>query len=82
MAGHCLSSTFHVFRILSFNKIKKQSGGLLLIDYGFLEQKSKNTLQSIKNHKSNMIFENVGNADITSLVNFNLIKSSINLESS
>ena len=56
------------------NKIKKQSGGLLLIDYGFLKQKSKNTLQSIKNHKSNMIFENVGNADITSLVNFNLIK--------
>ena len=56
------------------NKIKKHSGGLLLIDYGFLKQKSKNTLQSIKSHKSNMIFENVGSADITSLVNFSLIK--------
>jgi NADH dehydrogenase [ubiquinone] 1 alpha subcomplex assembly factor 7 len=60
---------------LIINKIKKQNGGLLLIDYGFLKQKNKNTLQSIKNHKSNMIFDNVGNADITSLVNFNLIKN-------
>jgi NADH dehydrogenase [ubiquinone] 1 alpha subcomplex assembly factor 7 len=56
------------------NKIKKQNGILLLIDYGFLKQKSKNTLQSVKNHKPNMIFDNVGSADITSLVNFGLIK--------
>jgi NADH dehydrogenase [ubiquinone] 1 alpha subcomplex assembly factor 7 len=57
------------------NKIKKLSGGLLLVDYGFLKQKSKNTLQSVKNHKSNLIFNNIGNADITSLVNFSLIKN-------
>jgi cyclopropane-fatty-acyl-phospholipid synthase len=57
------------------NKIKKQNGGLLLIDYGFLKQRSKNTLQSVKNHKSNRIFENIGNADITSLVNFSLVKN-------
>ena len=56
------------------NKIKKQNGGLLLIDYGFLKQRSKNTLQSVKNHKTNMVFDNVGSADITSLVNFSLIK--------
>jgi len=56
-------------------KIKQQNGGLLLIDYGFLKQKNKNTLQSVKNHKSNMIFDNVGDADITSLVNFGLIKN-------
>jgi NADH dehydrogenase [ubiquinone] 1 alpha subcomplex assembly factor 7 len=59
---------------LAINKIKKLNGGLLLIDYGFLKPKSKNTLQSVKNHKSNIIFDNIGNADITSLVNFNLIK--------
>jgi NADH dehydrogenase [ubiquinone] 1 alpha subcomplex assembly factor 7 len=59
---------------LIIKKIKKQTGGLLLIDYGFLKQKSKNTLQSVKNHKPNKIFNNIGNADITSLVNFNLIK--------
>ena len=60
---------------LIINAIKKLNGGLLLIDYGFLKQESKNTLQSFKNHKQNMIFNNVGNADITSLVNFNLLKN-------
>jgi NADH dehydrogenase [ubiquinone] 1 alpha subcomplex assembly factor 7 len=60
---------------LIINKIKKQNGGLLLIDYGFFKQKSKDTLQSVKNHKSNKIFKNIGNADITSLVNFSLIKN-------
>ena len=59
---------------LIINKIKKQNGGLLLIDYGFLKQENKNTLQSVKNHKPNMIFNNIGNADITSLVNFSLVK--------
>ena len=57
------------------NKIKNQNGGLLLIDYGFLNQKGKDTLQSVKNHKPNMLFNNIGNADITSLVNFNFIKN-------
>ena len=60
---------------LIINKIKKQNGGLLLIDYGFFKQRSKNTLQSVKSHKSNKIFKNIGNADITSLVNFALVKN-------
>jgi len=55
--------------------IEKLNGGLLLIDYGFLKQQSRNTLQSVKNHKQNMIFDNVGDADITSLVNFNLLEN-------
>jgi len=54
--------------------IKRLNGGLLLIDYGLLKQVSSDTLQSVKNHKKNMLFNNVGNADITSLVNFNLLK--------
>ena len=60
---------------LVINAIKRQHGGLLLVDYGFLKQKNKNTLQSVKSHKINMIFDNIGDADITSLVNFNLIKN-------
>jgi len=60
---------------LIINTIKRLNGGLLLIDYGFLKQESNNTLQSVKNHKKNMIFNNIGNADITSLVNFNLLKN-------
>ena len=55
-------------------KIKKYSGGILMVDYGFLKQESKNTMQSVKNHKKNNLFDNLGNADITSLVNFNLLE--------
>jgi NADH dehydrogenase [ubiquinone] 1 alpha subcomplex assembly factor 7 len=54
--------------------IQKLNGGLLLIDYGYLKQRSTSTLQSVKNHKRNLMFDNVGDADITSLVNFNLLK--------
>ena len=60
---------------LIIDAVKRQNGGLLLIDYGFLKQESIDTLQSIKNHKKNKLFDNVGNADITSLVNFNLLKT-------
>ena len=54
--------------------VKKNNGGLLLIDYGFLEQKSMSTIQSVKKHKKNKLYDNLGNADITSLVNFALLK--------
>ena len=54
-------------------KISKLEGGLMLIDYGYLIQKNKNTLQSIIKHKRNNLLENLGKADITSLVNFNLL---------
>jgi len=55
-------------------KIKKFNGGLLLIDYGSLKKQNISTLQSIKLHKKNRIFDNVGSSDITSLVNFELLK--------
>tara|TARA_B100000963_G_C22588519_1_gene654319 strand:- start:634 stop:1698 length:1065 start_codon:yes stop_codon:yes gene_type:complete len=54
-------------------KISKLEGGLLLIDYGYLIAKNKNTLQSLINHKKNSLLHNLGKADITSLVNFNLL---------
>ena len=54
-------------------KISKLEGGLLLIDYGYLKPKNENTLQSLVNHKRNKILNNLGKADITSLVNFNLL---------
>jgi NADH dehydrogenase [ubiquinone] 1 alpha subcomplex assembly factor 7 len=55
--------------------VKRLSGGLLLIDYGFLKQESIDTLQSVKDHKKNFLFNNIGDADITSLVNFSLLKN-------
>jgi len=54
--------------------IRKFNGGILLIDYGFLDKKNVSTLQSVKSHKKNEVFENLSDADITSLVNFTLLK--------
>ncbi len=54
--------------------IKRRNGGILLVDYGFLKQKSVSTVQSVKKHKKVNLFEDLGNADITSLVNFNLLE--------
>ena len=58
-------------------KINKLSGGILLIDYGYLNMVNKSTLQSVMNNKKiNMdsLIKNLGKADITSLVNFKLLK--------
>ena len=54
--------------------IKRNTGGLLLIDYGYVEKKMKNTLQAISKHKFANILDNIGNVDITHNINFNLFK--------
>jgi NADH dehydrogenase [ubiquinone] 1 alpha subcomplex assembly factor 7 len=58
--------------------ITKRKGAILLIDYGYLKQNNKSTLQSVKKHKINKLFKNLGKADITSLVNFELLKEYFN----
>ena len=55
--------------------IKKYTGGLLLIDYGYDDKKMKNTLQGVSNHKFANILKNIGNTDITHNINFNLFKN-------
>ena len=58
-------------------KINKLSGGILLIDYGYLKSDNSNTLQAVMDNKKismQDVFNNLGKADITSLVNFNLLK--------
>ena len=55
-------------------KINTFQGGLLIIDYGYLEKKMKNSLQSVHKHKFNDILENLGNSDITYNINFYLLK--------
>lgn len=52
--------------------IKKNTGGLLLIDYGYTDKKMRNTLQAIRNHKFANILNNIGNIDITHKINFSL----------
>ena len=57
--------------------IKKNNGGLLIIDYGYNDKKMFDTLQSVKKHKKNSILKNIYNADITHLINFNYLKKKI-----
>ena len=56
------------------NKIIYLKGCILLIDYGYLKSHNKNTLQSVMKHKKNNILDNLGKADVTSHVNFELLK--------
>ncbi len=56
------------------NLIKKNNGGLLLIDYGYLDKGMKNTLQAVSNHKFANILDNIGRVDITHNINFELFK--------
>ncbi len=58
-------------------KISKLSGGILLIDYGYLNSNSTNTIQAVMDNKKisvDTMLRHLGKADITSLVNFSLLK--------
>ena len=54
--------------------IKKNSGGILIIDYGYYEEKMKNTLQGTFNHKYSNVLENICKSDITHNINFKLFQ--------
>ena len=57
--------------------ISKLSGGILLIDYGYIQNINRSTIQAVmKNKKTPMkkLLKNLGKIDITSLVNFSLLK--------
>ena len=60
------------------NQIKNENGGLLIIDYGYLEKSMIDSLQAIKKHKNISVLKNYGNIDITYKINFKLIESLIN----
>jgi len=55
------------------NKIKLNNGGILIIDYAYLETQMKNTLQAVSKHKYCDILKNFRNSDITYNLSFNLI---------
>ncbi len=57
--------------------IKINSGGILIIDYGYEKETMVDTLQSVKNHKKNNYLTNVYNADITHLINFHIYKKKL-----
>ncbi len=57
--------------------VKKNDGGLLIIDYGYDNKIAKNTLQAIHNKKYSDALKNIGNSDITHNINYNLFKKII-----
>ena len=57
--------------------IKKNNGGILIIDYGYLNYKMHNTLKAISNQKYSNVLENIGDSDITHNINFCLFKNII-----
>ena len=59
------------------NTIQKNDGGILIIDYGYLNSKMTETLQAINNHNYSNILENIGDSDITYNINFTLFKKFI-----
>ncbi len=58
---------------LIIKKIHKFNGGILLIDYGYKKAEGNDTVQSLMSHKKNLFYKNIGKADITYLVNFELL---------
>jgi len=58
-------------------KINSNSGGILIIDYGYLNESMKNTIQSISDHKFNDTLNNFTQSDITYSLNFKLIEKMI-----
>ena len=58
---------------VNYKKIHKFKGGILLIDYGYAKAQNNDTLQSLKSHKKNTYYKNIGKSDITYLVNFQLL---------
>lgn len=56
--------------VQGISKLLKQGGRALIIDYGYLDNAHKSTIQAIKKHKFHNVLEDIGFCDITSLVNF------------
>ena len=59
------------------NKIKLNNGGILIIDYAYLEKEMKNTLQAVSKHKYCDVLKGFGNSDITNNLSFDLINKII-----
>jgi cyclopropane-fatty-acyl-phospholipid synthase len=68
------------FKYLSIicDLIKKNDGGMLIIDYGYEDSKMRETLQAVNNHKYSNILENIGDSDITYNINFQLFEKFLN----
>ena len=53
------------------NRILKNKGMMIIMDYGYISDQNVSSLQSIKNNKKTNFFDSIGKQDLTSNVNFN-----------
>tara|TARA_B100001094_G_C18166752_1_gene792592 strand:- start:1055 stop:2110 length:1056 start_codon:yes stop_codon:yes gene_type:complete len=58
--------------------ININNGGILIIDYGYLNSRMQETLQAVKDHKYSDVLKNIGDSDITYNINFNLFNKFTN----
>jgi len=65
--------TYKYLNIIS-KKINAFQGGLLIVDYGYLKKKMRDSLQSIYKHNFDNVLDNFGKSDITYNLNFFLLK--------
>ena len=56
------------------NIISKKGGCILFIDYAYLNHKMIDTLQAVKKHKKVNLLKDVGNADISHVINIPFLK--------
>ena len=59
------------------SKINLNNGGILIIDYGYLDKEMRNTIQAVSKHKYTNILTGFRNSDITYNLSFNLISQII-----
>jgi NADH dehydrogenase [ubiquinone] 1 alpha subcomplex assembly factor 7 len=59
------------------NKIKLCNGGILIIDYGYIDKKMNDTLQAVSNHQYTNVLNSFRTSDITYRLSFNLINKII-----
>ena len=64
------------------SNIKSNNGGILIIDYGYVNKTMKNTLQAVSKHKYKNVLDNFEKSDITYNLSFNLIRNIIKKYSS
>lgn len=65
--------------------LKTQDGVSINFDYGYVENEFANSLQALKNHQKTNVLENIGESDITALVDFSSLQkiaTNFNLNSS
>ena len=68
---------FQYLKIIS-KQIRSGPGGLLILDYGYIKNAMKNTIQAISKHQKTDVLKTFGDADITYQINFKLIKKIAN----